>query len=133
MTKQINRAPFTLTVDHSGDEDGYECWEGISILLILSRAAQDLDLTDKLNERTQQIWYNEDEDSDEAPQETEVGVFDLAVMWLRNHMTHDGVDVFEDYEVQKLVPEKAVCEECKVFVDENNKGHESYCSKKEKE
>ena len=105
MNEQINRAPFTLTVDHSGDEDGYECWEGISILLILSRAAQDLDLTDKLNERTQQIWYNEDEDSDEAAQETEVGVFDLAVMWLRKHMNqHDG-DVFQDYEARKLARE----------------------------
>ena len=122
---------FQFIIDHSEGAEKYGCWEGISTFLLLAKAALDLDLAKELNKTTQPIWYTEE--GSDTKHQTEVGMFDLAVMWLRNHMTQDGVDVFEDYEVQKLVPEKAVCEECRVFVTEDNKGHESYCSKREKE
>jgi hypothetical protein len=128
--EKTDRTGFQFVIDHSEGVEKYGCWEGISTFLLLTKAALDLDLAKELNKRTQPIWYTAE--GSNTKHQTEVGMFDLAVMWLRNHMTHDGIDIFEDYEVQKLVPEKAVCEECKVFVD-GSKRHESYCSKKEKE
>ena len=132
MTKpadeKTERSGFQFVIDHSEGVEKYGCWEGISTFLLLSKAALDLDLAKELNKTTQPIWYTEE--GSDTKYQTEVGMFDLAVMWLRTHMANDGVDVFEDYEVQKLVPEKAVCEECRVFVTEDNKGHESYCKGK---
>ena len=134
MTKPANekteRTGFQFVIDHSEDAEKYGCWEGISTFLLLTKTALDLDLVKELNKRTQPIWYKSE--GSDAMHQTEVGMFDLAVMWIRNHMVNDGIDVFDGYEVNKLIPEKAVCDECKVFV-EDDKGHESYCSKKEKE
>jgi hypothetical protein len=129
--EETERTGFKFVIDHSEGAEKYGCWEGISTFLLLTKTALDLGLAEQLNKRTQPIWYKSE--GSDTEHQTEVGMFDLAIMWLRNHMVNDGVDIFEDYEVQKLTPEKAVCDECKVFVDENNKGHESYCSKKEKE
>jgi len=128
--EETERTGFTFIIDHSEGEEKYGCWEGISTFLLLTKTALDLGLAEQLNKRTQPIWYKT-EGSDTAHQ-TEVGMFDLAVMWLRTHMDNQGEDVFKDYEVRKLSPEKTPCDECNVFVDENNKGHESYCSKREK-
>ena len=135
MTKPADKKPeqtgskFQFVIDHSEGIEKYGCWEGISTFLLLTKAALDLDLAKKLNETTQPIWYTEE--GSDTKYQTEVGMFDLAVMWLRTHMANDGVDVFEGYEVQRLIPEKAVCDECKVFVTAD-KGHESYCSKGKK-
>jgi len=133
MTKpadeKTERSGFQFVIDHSEGAEKYGCWEGISTFLLLAKAALDLDLAKELNKTTQPIWYTEE--GANTKHQTEVGMFDLAVMWLRTHMANDGVDVFEGYEVQRLIPEKAVCDECKVFVTAD-KGHESYCSKRKK-
>ena len=86
---------YSFNIDHSGDEESYPCWEGLSVLLLLSTAALNKDLHKELNNVKQRVWYV-DEDDDNKEKEIEIGAFDIALMWLRKNMNATE-DMFEGY------------------------------------
>jgi len=90
-----NALGYSFKIDHSGDEESYSCWEGLSILLLLTTSALQKDLHKELNDIKQRIWYI-DEDDDGKEKEIEIGVFDVALMWLRKNMNATE-DMFDGY------------------------------------
>ena len=95
-----NSIGYSFKVEHSGEIESFQCCEGLSLLLILTGNILDKGLIDQLNEVKRRVWYI-DEDDDNKEKEIEVGIFDIAVTWLRGHMAAEQ-DLFDGYLPEKL-------------------------------
>ena len=66
-----NNIGYSFRVAHSDDEQSFQCWEGLSMFLILTSSALDRGLADELNKTKRRVWYV-DEDDDGKEKEIEV-------------------------------------------------------------
>jgi len=91
---------YSFKIEHAGDEEFFSCWEGLSLLLILTGTALEKGLDKELNELKRRVWYI-DEDDDNKEKEIDVGIFDIAITWLRGHINTQE-DLFRGYIPDKL-------------------------------
>ena len=95
-----NTIGYSFKIDHSSDDESFQCWEGLSLFLILTGTALDRGLVDELNKVKRRVWYI-DADDDNKEKEIDIGIFDIAVTWLRGHMKAEQ-DLFDGYLPEKL-------------------------------